>query len=185
MVIAAPSDEQECRQLLTTAYDYPGPAAVRYPRGTGPGVATQTELSSVELGKGLVKRAGQGLAILNFGSLMQPALAAAERLNATVCDMRFIKPLDTQLIRDTLDQHDLLVTLEENALMGGAGSAVTEWLSSEGITMPLLQLGLPDRYIEHAKHEQMLAEVGLDAEGIYQSISKRLALLENQQRLAR
>jgi len=185
MVIAAPSDEQECRQLLTTAYNYQGPAAVRYPRGTGPGVATHTELRSVELGKGLVKREGQGLAILNFGSLMPAALAAAERLNATVCDMRFIKPLDTQLIRNMLDQHNLLVTLEENAIMGGTGSAVAEWLNSEGITMPLLQLGLPDRFIEHAKHEQMLSEVGLDAEGIYQSISKRLVLLESKQQVAR
>jgi len=185
MVIAAPSDEQECRQLLTSAYQYSGPAAVRYPRGTGPGVATQSELISVELGKGIVKREGQSLAILNFGSLMPSALEAAERLNATVCDMRFIKPLDTQLIRDTLAQHSLLVTLEENAIMGGAGSAVAEWLNSEGITIPLLQLGLPDRYIEHDKHEQMLAEVGLNAEGIYQSISKRLTLLESQQRLAR
>lgn len=122
---------------------------------------------------------------MNFGSLMPSALEAAERLNATVCDMRFIKPLDTQLIRDMLDQHSLLVTLEENAIMGGAGSAVAEWLNSEGMTMPLLQLGLPDRYIEHDKHEKMLSAVGLDAEGIYQSINTRLTLLESKQRLAR
>lgn len=185
MVIAAPSDEQECRLLLSSAYEFNGPAAVRYPRGTGPGVATRKELLSVELGKGIVKREGQGLAILNFGSLMPSALEAAERLNATVCDMRFIKPLDTQLIRDMLDQHSLLVTLEENAIMGGAGSAVAEWLNSEGMTMPLLQLGLPDRYIEHDKHEKMLSAVGLDAEGIYQSINTRLTLLESKQRLAR
>ncbi len=177
MLIAAPSDENECRQLLYTAYQYKGAAAVRYPRGTGPGVTIEKTMSALPIGKGLVKRQGQKTAILCFGTLTATALAVAETLDATVCDMRFVKPLDEELIRSMANSHDLLVTLEENAIKGGAGAAVSEYLSEAGIVMPLLMLGLPDTYIDHGTHEGMLVEAGLDQAGIERSIEKRLKLL--------
>ena len=178
MVVAAPSDEDECRQLLYTAYQYPGPAAVRYPRGSGTGVEMQQTMTELPLGKGVVKREGKRVAILNFGTLLTPALAAAEKLNASVCDMRFVKPLDEALIDRMAAEHDLIVSLEENTVQGGAGSAVGEYLMASGVVMPLLQLGLPDRYIEHGKRSQLLAAEGLDAQGIEEAISKRLVLLD-------
>ncbi len=183
MVIAAPSDENECRQLLTTAYQHQGPAAVRYPRGTGPGVPMEQALTSLPIGKGHVARQGQQIAILNFGTLLPAAMAAAEKLNASVCDMRFVKPLDTELLRTMAQSHSLLVTLEENAVQGGAGSGVCEYLNQEGIVIPTLQLGLPDHFIDHGKHSQLLAEAGLDAESIIRAIEQRLTML-NQHRPA-
>ncbi|MEL0168280.1 MAG: 1-deoxy-D-xylulose-5-phosphate synthase [Pseudomonadaceae bacterium] len=174
MLIMAPADENETRQMLTTGYLHEGPAAVRYPRGTGPGVAIDPALEPLPIGKGVITRQGEKVAILCFGTLHQHASKAAEALNATVANMRFVKPLDTQLIAELSASHDLLVTVEENAVMGGAGSAVNEWLLAQGISLPVLNLGLPDIYVEHAKPAQMLAECGLDAAGIEAAIRSRL-----------
>ncbi|MGB9108485.1 MAG: 1-deoxy-D-xylulose-5-phosphate synthase [Telluria sp.] len=178
MVVMAPSDENECRQMLTTAYHYPGPAAVRYPRGAGVGAALQQELTSIEIGKGLVKREGKGVAILAFGSMVAPSLKAAEGLNATVADMRFVKPLDVELVKRLAKDHDYLVTVEEGCTMGGAGSAVAEALAAEGIVKPLLILGLPDSFIDQGDPGVLLASVGLDAHGIGQSIRERYGVGE-------
>ena len=175
MMIMAPADENETRQMLTTGFLHDGPAAVRYPRGTGTGVAIDSMLQPLPIGKGLVTRHGQQVAILCFGTLHANALIAAEALNATVANMRFVKPLDTELINSLAEQHELLVTVEENAVMGGAGSAVNEWLLAQGIDRPVLNLGLPDFYVEHAKPAEMLAECGLDAAGIERSIRQRLS----------
>jgi 1-deoxy-D-xylulose-5-phosphate synthase len=177
MLIMAPADENETRQMLTTGFLYDGPAAVRYPRGTGPGVSIEQELHALEIGKGMLTRSGEKVAILSFGTLHANALQAAETLNATVANMRFIKPLDTELLQQLADSHSLLVTLEENAIMGGAGSAVNEWLLAQGIQIPVLNLGLPDIYVEHDKPASMLAECGLDAAGIERAIRQRLASL--------
>ena len=174
MLIMAPADENETRQMLTTGYLHEGPAAVRYPRGTGPGVPIDPTLEPLPIGKGLLTRRGEKVAILCFGTLHQQASKAAEALNATVANMRFVKPLDTQLIAELSASHDLLVTVEENAVMGGAGSAVNEWLLAQGISLPVLNLGLPDIYVEHAKPAEMLAECGLDAAGIEAAIRARL-----------
>ncbi|GGE55977.1 1-deoxy-D-xylulose-5-phosphate synthase [Halopseudomonas oceani] len=177
MLIMAPADENETRQMLTTGFLHEGPAAVRYPRGTGPGVPIDPALEPLPIGKGAVTRRGEQVAILCFGTLHQHASKAAEALNATVANMRFVKPLDTQLIAELSASHDLLVTVEENAVMGGAGSAVNEWLLAEGINLPVLNLGLPDLYVEHAKPAEMLAECGLDAAGIENAIRTRLSRL--------
>ena len=174
MVVMAASDENECRKMLTTAYQYPGPAAVRYPRGAGIGAVVETELSSIEMGKGEIRRQGKGVAILAFGTMLAPSLQAAETLNATVANMRFIKPLDTALVAELAASHDLLVTIEEGSIMGGAGSAVTEALSVAGIVKPILQLGLPDKFIDHGDATQLLAQCGLDAAGITASVNQRL-----------
>ena len=174
MLIMAPADENETRQMLTTGYLHEGPAAVRYPRGTGPGVPIDPTLEPLPIGKGLLTRRGEKVAILCFGTLHQQASKAAEALNATVANMRFVKPLDTQLIAELSASNDLLVTVEENAVMGGAGSAVNEWLLAQGIKLPVLNLGLPDIYVEHAKPAEMLAECGLDAAGIEAAIRARL-----------
>lgn len=179
IVIMAPSDENECRQMLTTGYLHEGLAAVRYPRGTGPGATIQTDLTPLPIGKAEIKRKGQRVAILAFGSMLAPSMAAAEVLNATVINMRFIKPLDTAIIAQMAKQHDLIVTVEENALMAGAGSAVMEALQAMAIDCHTLCLGLPDIFIEHGVHETMLAECGLNAEGIIQTIQNRLALLNH------
>ena len=175
MLIMAPADENETRQMLSTGFLYNGPAAVRYPRGTGPGVPVEQTLLPLPIGKGQITRQGEGVAILCFGTLHANALAAAASLDATVANMRFIKPLDTALIQQLADSHELLVTVEENAIMGGAGSAVNEWLLAQGIQVPVLNLGLPDLYIEHDKPANMLAECGLDAAGIERAIRQRLA----------
>lgn len=184
MVIMAPSDENETRQLLTTGFQHQGPAAVRYPRGTGPGAAIETEMAALAIGRGIVRRTGKGVAILSFGTLLQPALAAADALGATVADMRFVKPLDEALICQLAEQHQLLVTIEENAVAGGAGSGVAEYLNQIGIQVPLLQLGLPDSFIDHGKHGDLLASCGLDNSGIQASIEQRLALLNNKSQQA-
>ncbi len=173
MVVMAASDENECRQMLTTAFQYKGPAAVRYPRGAGIGAAIGKELTAIALGTGEIRRAGQGIAILAFGTMVAPSLAAAEGLNATVANMRFVKPLDVELLRQLAATHDALVTVEEGAIMGGAGSAVAEAMAAAGIVKPLLNLGLPDKFIDHGDAGQLLALCGLDAPGIAASIRQR------------
>lgn len=175
MLIMAPSDENELHLMLSTGYHYPGPAAVRYPRGSGPNAVIEGGLQTLEIGKGVLRRQGSKVAVLVFGVQLADALVAAQALDATVADMRFVKPLDEALILELASSHELLVTVEENAVMGGAGSAVGEFLAREGITRPLLHLGLPDTYVEHAKPAQMLAECGLDAAGIEAAIRQRLA----------
>lgn len=174
MLIMTPSDENELRRMLTTGYLFEGPAAVRYPRGTGPNAQIEQGLEPLEIGKGVVRRQGSRVALLVFGVQLHAALDAAARLDATVVDMRFVKPLDEALVRQMADTHELLVTIEENSIMGGAGSAVSEFLASEGRTESILQIGLPDRYVEHAKPEEMLSECGLDAAGIERAIRTRL-----------
>ena len=177
MVVMAPSDEDETRKLLSTGFLHHGPAAVRYPRGTGPGATIDPALQAVAIGKGVLRRAGREVAILGFGSMVAPALAAASALEASIADMRFVKPLDEELILELCAGHSLLVTVEENAVAGGAGAAVAELLAARGIVMPLLVLGLPDRFLEHGKPQQMLHDVGLDAEGIEAAIRERLSAL--------
>lgn len=177
MVVMTPSDEAETRLLLSTGYQHEGPAAVRYPRGKGTGAPSTAALATVPIGKGVVRREGQRVAILAFGSLLAPALEAAEKLNATVADMRFVKPLDAELISKLAASHSLLVSVEENALMGGAGSAVAEQLAATYSTTPILNLGLADTFVDHGKVPQMLADQGLDAAGIEASIRARLDLL--------
>ncbi|MGB9991466.1 1-deoxy-D-xylulose-5-phosphate synthase [Pseudoduganella rhizocola] len=173
MVVMAPSDENECRRMLTTGFHYPGPAAVRYPRGAGVGAAIEQELTALPIGKGEVRRKGQKIAILAFGSMVTPALAAGEQLNATVANMRFVKPLDAELVKQLAADHDYLVTVEEGSVMGGAGAAVAESLAEQGIVKPLLLLGLPDKFIDHGDPARLLAGVGLDASGIAASIRQR------------
>ncbi|WP_134568310.1 1-deoxy-D-xylulose-5-phosphate synthase [Pseudomonas aeruginosa] len=174
MLVMTPSDEDELRKLLTTGYLFDGPAAVPYPRGSGPNHPIDPDLQPVEIGKGVVRRRGGRVALLVFGVQLAEAMKVAESLDATVVDMRFVKPLDEALVRELAGSHELLVTIEENAVMGGAGSAVGEFLASEGLEVPLLQLGLPDYYVEHAKPSEMLAECGLDAAGIEKAVRQRL-----------
>jgi 1-deoxy-D-xylulose-5-phosphate synthase len=166
LVIMAPADENECRQMLQTAYEYPGPAMVRYPRGTGPGVEIEPGLKTLPIGRGEIRREGRDVALLAFGSRVAAAMEAGERLNTTVANMRFVKPLDEALVLDLAERHTLLVTIEENAVAGGAGSAVSEVLADHGIPVRCLHLGLPDQCMEQAAHEQQLATCGLDAPGI-------------------
>ncbi|PWF25617.1 1-deoxy-D-xylulose-5-phosphate synthase [Corticimicrobacter populi] len=173
MVIATPSDENEARLLLSTCYHYAGPAAVRYPRGAGCGAVIEPGLGEVPLGKGVLRRQGQDIAILAFGTLAQAALTAAERLDATLVDMRFAKPLDVELLQQIAATHQSLVTLEDGCIMGGAGSAVCEALNSLGLSVPVLQLGLPDRFIDHGDQNALWAQLGLDAVGIEASIRAR------------
>ena len=170
MVIGAPSDENECRQMLYTAYQYKGPAAIRYPRGTGPGAIIANEMTEMEIGKAVEVRRGERVAILSFGALLHEAMIAAEELNATVVDMRWVKPLDEGMVLALANKHELLVTLEENAVAGGAGSAVNEWLAANSHYSKVLNLGLSDQIIEHGSHEEQLNWTGLDAAGILQSI---------------
>jgi 1-deoxy-D-xylulose-5-phosphate synthase len=178
MVLMAASDESECRRMLSTAFHYPGPAAVRYPRGAGPGVALEQELATIEIGKGQVRREGKGIAILAFGSMVAPSLAAGAELGATVVNMRFIKPLDVQLVAQLAREHAQLVTVEEGSVMGGAGAAVAEALAVAGIVKPILMLGLPDRFIQHGDPALLLASAGLDAKGIAASIRQRFRAAE-------
>ena len=173
MSLACPADENECRKLLSTAFEQNSPVAVRYPRGAGAGVEPEPGLKSLPFGKGEVRREGQGIAILAFGTLLYPALQAAEKLGATVVNMRWAKPLDTELLLKIAATHEALVTVEEGAIMGGAGSAVGEALQAAGVLRPLLQLGLKDEFIEHGDHAQLLALQGLDADGMEAAIRKR------------
>jgi len=177
MALACPADEQECRQLLSTAFAQNHPVAVRYPRGAGAGVPTTASLEGLPYGKGEVRREGKsGIAILAFGTLLYPALQAAEALDATVVNMRWAKPLDTALLLDIAGRHTSLVTVEEGAVMGGAGSAVSEALQAAGLNLPLLQLGLRDEFIEHGDPAHLLALQGLDAEGISRAVQARFPL---------
>ncbi|HSI59506.1 MAG TPA: 1-deoxy-D-xylulose-5-phosphate synthase [Ideonella sp.] len=178
--LLTPADENECRQALSTAFAHNGPAAVRYPRGSGAGVATTADLGTFAWGKGEVRRrsglapsTGRRIAMLAFGTLLYPALEAAERLDATVANMRFAKPLDKDLVLELARSHDAIVTIEEGAIQGGAGSAVMEALAAAGVTLPVLQLGLPDIFIEHGDPAKLLSICGLDAAGIEQSVRKR------------
>jgi 1-deoxy-D-xylulose-5-phosphate synthase len=177
MLIAAPSDENECRRLLTTAFLHDGPSAVRYPRGSGVGAIIEPGLEAVETGKGTLRRRGHDVALVAFGSLVAPALQAAEVLDASLADMRFVKPLDLDLLRELAQNHRLLVTLEENAVAGGAGAGVAEALAELGLDVPILHLGLPDTFIEHGDSARMLADCGLDAAGIEQAVRQRTTLL--------
>ncbi|RLW52505.1 MAG: 1-deoxy-D-xylulose-5-phosphate synthase [gamma proteobacterium symbiont of Stewartia floridana] len=172
MVIMAPGDEQECDCLLQTGYEYPGPAMIRYPRGAGPGVEVEVGSAALEIGKGEIRRSGKQVALLAFGSLLATAQQVADHLDATLVNMRFIKPLDEALIREMAASHEILVTLEENVVQGGAGSAVNEFLAAEGIQVNLINLGLPDRYLDHASHQEQLAEAGLDYAGILSAIER-------------
>jgi 1-deoxy-D-xylulose-5-phosphate synthase len=174
MLIMTPSDENELRSMLTTGHRFNGPAAVRYPRGTGPNALITQALEPIEIGKGVIRREGSKTALLVFGVQLAEALKVADKLDATVVDMRFVKPLDEALVRDIASRHELLVTIEENAIMGGAGSAVSEFLAREDILRSVLHLGLPDVYVEHAKPAQMLSECGLDEAGIEAAIRQRL-----------
>lgn len=173
MVIATPSDENETRLLLSTCYHYSGPASVRYPRGAGCGAEVSSALDTVEIGKGRLLRQGRRIAILGFGTLVPAALQAAGSLDASVADMRFVKPLDHALVDELVASHDALVTLEEGAIMGGAGSAVLEYLSAKGVQVPVLQLGLPDEFIDHGDQALLLKMQGLDADGIVHAIRQR------------
>jgi 1-deoxy-D-xylulose-5-phosphate synthase len=174
MLVMTPSNEDEAHKLLSTGYHFDGPSAIRYPRGKGPSQKIETGLNPVEIGKAKLRRRGSSVAILAFGSMVTPALEVAEKLNATVVDMRFVKPLDEETISDMAAQHQLLVTIEENSLMGGAGSAVNEFLLASNYQISVLNLGLPDAFLEHGKVPQMLAEVGLDAGSISTAIKKKL-----------
>jgi 1-deoxy-D-xylulose-5-phosphate synthase len=175
MAVLAPADEQECRQLLSTAYHHKGPAAVRYPRGSGPGVATSAELDTLPWGRGEIRAKGKKVAILAFGSMVTPALVAGLALGATVANMRFIKPLDIELLQSLALEHDVLVTVEEGAIMGGAGSACAEALAALAIVKPILQLGLPDQFIDHGDPAKLLELAGLDGAGLERSIRSRFA----------
>ncbi len=177
MSMACPADEAECRQLLTTAFQQDHPVAVRYPRGAGAGVTPKADLEGLPFGKGEIRRQGRGIAILAFGTLLYPALEAGAALGATVANMRWAKPLDVELLREISRTHAAIVTLEEGCLPGGAGGAVAEALNAEGITLPVLHLGLPDEFIEHGDPAKLLAGVGLDAAGIEASIRQRFGSL--------
>ncbi|HVV67588.1 MAG TPA: 1-deoxy-D-xylulose-5-phosphate synthase [Gammaproteobacteria bacterium] len=174
MIVMAPADENECRQLLYTAYCYKGPSAVRYPRGVGPGAPINPDMQALPIGKAEIRRQGAKIAILAFGAMLEPALQAAETLNATVVNMRFVKPLDEALIKTLALKCSLLVTVEENTVSGGAGSAVNEYLAANNLHTPILNLGLPDRFIEHGNPKQLLIDCGLDAKAILAAIEQRL-----------
>ena len=173
MVVMAPADENECRQMLSTGYRYNGPATVRYPRGSGPGVAVRATLDTLPIGKADVRQRGGKLALLAFGAIVPAAEAVATEAGFTCINMRFIKPLDRALILELAKTHEGFVTLEDNVVMGGAGSAVAELLAGEGIALPILHLGLPDAYQEHASREDLLAQAGLDIDGIHAAIRTR------------
>lgn len=174
MLLMTPSNEDETYKLLSTGYHHTGPSAIRYPRGKGPGKEIETGLEPVTLGKAVVRRSGKSVAILAFGSMVTPALEVAEDLDSTLIDMRFVKPLDEEIIGDMAAKHQLIVTIEENTVMGGAGSAVNEFLLASNYQIPVLNLGLPDTFLEHGKVPKMLADVGLDATSIASAIKKKL-----------
>ena len=178
MLVMTPSDENELRRMLSTGHLFDGPAAVRYPRGTGPNAPLDAGLEPLEIGKAVMRRQGKGVALLAFGVQLAEALRVGETLDATVVDMRFVKPLDEALLRELASSHTLLVTIEENSIMGGAGSAVSEFFAAENRQVSMLHLGLPDYYVEHAKPSQMLAECGLDEAGIERAVRQRLSRLQ-------
>ena len=170
MVVMTPSDEEECRRMLTTAYRLDGPSAVRYPRGSGPGVKTEKELFDLPVGKGEIRRRGKGVALLAFGSMLTPALEAATELEATVANMRFVKPIDRELIGELAREHSLLISVEENTLLGGAGSEVARVLEELNSPAQFVRMGIPDRFIEHGDQSFLLAEIGLDKDGIVRTV---------------
>jgi len=172
MIVMAPTEENECRQMLYTAYQQNGPTAVRYPRGKGIDIEPQKEMTALEIGKGEVIRKGSGIAILLFGSLLKEALYAADELDATLVNMRFVKPIDEALVREISQTHQRIITLEDNAIQGGAGSGVNEFLNKENIQTPIMNLGIPDNYIEHATREEQLEEINLTGEGIVKQINE-------------
>ncbi len=174
ITLMAPADENECRQMLYTGFQLDTPAAVRYPRGSGAGVAVQEAMMALPIGKAEVRREGRRVAILAFGPLLNVALEAANEIDATVVNMRFVKPLDDALVAHVARTHALVVTLEDNVVMGGAGSAVSESIAAQGLAVPLLHLGLPDRFVDHGDQHQLLAHVGLDRDGVLASIRARL-----------
>jgi 1-deoxy-D-xylulose-5-phosphate synthase len=171
MVIGAPSDENECRQMLYTAYRHPGTAAIRYPRGTGPGALIEKEMKELEIGRGVVVRPGQRVAILNFGALFGDAMAAGEELDATVADMRWVKPLDETLLLELADSHELIVTLEENAVAGGAGSAVSEYLKGAGRETAIRHCGIADLFIDHGDQNTLRGAAGASSGAILEAVA--------------
>jgi 1-deoxy-D-xylulose-5-phosphate synthase len=170
MVVMAPADENECRQMLYTGFQHDGPASVRYPRGKGPGVVVNEKMAALPLGKAEVKHQGGRIAILAWGTMVPTALEAGKQLGATVVNMRFVKPIDEVLVLELAKSHDVIVTIEENVLAGGAGSAVNEFLQAQQILMPVLNLGLPDLFVEQGTREELLGQCGLDKLGILKSI---------------
>jgi 1-deoxy-D-xylulose-5-phosphate synthase len=175
MVVMAPADEDECRKMLTTAFRHEGPAAVRYPRGGGSGVAVQKELTTLPIGKADIRRRGRGIALLAFGAMVSPCTRVADALDATLVNMRFVKPLDQALLLELGRTHSAFVTIEDNAIAGGAGSGVVESLAAHGIALPVLQLGLADGFLDHGSREELLAQAGLDAPSIETAIRARFA----------
>ena len=178
MTVMTPSDENECRQMLYTGFMLDGPAAVRYPRGTGPGVTIEQNMQALPIGKAELRRRGRRVAVLAFGVMLAPALEVAEKLDLTVVNMRFVKPLDEAMVLEMAHSHELLVTFEENVVAGGAGSAVNECLAAHGVQVTIANCGLPDRLIQHGSSEEMLTDAGLDAAGFEQFVSARIAALE-------
>jgi len=174
LLLMAPADEQECRLMLNTAFAFHGPAAVRYPRGHGPGVDVNASDEQLEIGKAEIRRSGNKIAILAFGTMVEPALEAGEALDATVVNMRFVKPLDEALIEQLAKDHHMLITVEENVIAGGAGSAVNEFLVRAGIELPIINLGLPDQFPAHASRAELLTDCGLDADGIQRNIRRSI-----------
>lgn len=178
LVVMTPSDENECRQMLYTAYMHTGPTAVRYPRGSGPGVVPQDAMTALPIGRGELRRSGQGdAALLAFGAMLTPALAVADEFDASVANMRFAKPLDEALVIELAQKHRLIVTLEENALIGGAGSEVERVIHNAGLSCRVLRIGLPDRFVDHGDPALLYAEVGLDAAGVRAQVAAALQAL--------
>ena len=177
LVVMTPSDEEECRKMLTTAYRIDGPSAVRYPRGSGPGVPAEKALSTLPIGKGEIRRRGKNIALLAFGSMLGPSLDAANELDATVANMRFVKPIDRDLIAELAREHSLLISVEENALIGGAGAEVARVLEEIGSSTRLVRLGIPDRFIDHGDQALLLAEIGLDRDGIVRAARDHSAVV--------
>jgi 1-deoxy-D-xylulose-5-phosphate synthase len=185
MVIMTPADENETRQMLYTGFLLDGPAAVRYPRGSGPGVEVKKEMTALPLGKAELRRQGGGIAFLAFGPMLEYAIAAAEALDASVVNMRFVKPLDEDMVLEMAASHDVIVTVDENAVQGGAGSAVNEHLAASGVKVSVLNLGLPDRFIEHGSRKDMLKDAGLDTEGILSSVQAYLTKIGSEPKQAK
>jgi 1-deoxy-D-xylulose-5-phosphate synthase len=177
MLVMAPADEDECRAMLSTGFWHPGPAAIRYPRGGGPGVTVRKVLDTLPIGKAELRRRGHRLALLSFGAVLAPAAELADEIDATLVNMRFVKPLDEALLLDLAKSHDAFVTLEDNVVAGGAGSAVAECLAAHGVNLPILHLGLPDAYLEHGSREEVLSEAGLDLAGIRRAVRARFPQL--------
>ncbi|MFL2850012.1 MAG: 1-deoxy-D-xylulose-5-phosphate synthase [Pseudohongiellaceae bacterium] len=174
MIVMAPSDENETHKLLSTGYAHQGPAAVRYPRGKGPGVSVDKNLETLEIGKAAIRREGHSVAILAFGSMVSVALESGNSINASVIDMRFVKPIDEDLIGDMAATHQLIVTIEENSIMGGAGSAINEYLLRSNYQIPILNLGLPDKFLEHGKVPEILTDIALDSTSVTEAIKQKL-----------